>query len=109
MHIFCNVYKFSYSSIFSFFFVQKMVYGLRLNSGVIGSISSDFERSKVLQIPSSVENHSSVHPFYSFFFLQKVVQSLLVHRLQYVSMFEPNPLVGRRLRATVRRYMNVRI
>ncbi|WKY11504.1 hypothetical protein Q1695_003233 [Nippostrongylus brasiliensis] len=36
----------------------------------------------------------------------KVVQSLLVHRLQYVSMFEPNPLVGRRLRATVRRYMN---
>lgn len=39
----------------------------------------------------------------------KVVQSLLVHRLQYVSMFEPNPLVGRRLRATVRRYMNASI
>ncbi|VDL71258.1 unnamed protein product [Nippostrongylus brasiliensis] len=38
--------------------------------------------------------------------IPKVVQSLLVHRLQYVSMFEPNPLVGRRLRATVRRYMN---
>ncbi|KAK6052911.1 hypothetical protein COOONC_09584 [Cooperia oncophora] len=38
--------------------------------------------------------------------ISKVVQSLLVHRLQYVSMFEPNPLVGRRLRATVRRYMN---
>ncbi|CAJ0591254.1 unnamed protein product [Cylicocyclus nassatus] len=36
----------------------------------------------------------------------RVVQNLLVHRLQYVSMFEPNPLVGRRLRATVRRYMS---
>ncbi|EYB81353.1 hypothetical protein Y032_0386g440 [Ancylostoma ceylanicum] len=36
----------------------------------------------------------------------KAIQNLLVHRLQYVSMFEPNPLVGRRLRATVRRYMN---
>ncbi|ETN81970.1 hypothetical protein NECAME_08272 [Necator americanus] len=37
---------------------------------------------------------------------QRVIQNLLVHRLQYVSMFEPNPLIGRRLRATVRRYMN---
>ncbi|KAL6741060.1 hypothetical protein Aduo_014364 [Ancylostoma duodenale] len=36
----------------------------------------------------------------------RAIQNLLVHRLQYVSMFEPNPLVGRRLRATVRRYMN---
>uniref|UniRef100_A0A0K0CV83 VHL domain-containing protein n=1 Tax=Angiostrongylus cantonensis TaxID=6313 RepID=A0A0K0CV83_ANGCA len=36
----------------------------------------------------------------------KVVQNLLVHRLQYVSIFEPNPLVGKRLRATVRRYMS---
>ncbi|KJH50157.1 3-hydroxyacyl-CoA dehydrogenase, NAD binding domain protein [Dictyocaulus viviparus] len=39
--------------------------------------------------------------------LIKEVQNLLVHRLQYVSMFEPNPLVGRRLRATIQRYMNV--
>ncbi|VDM81367.1 unnamed protein product [Strongylus vulgaris] len=38
--------------------------------------------------------------------ITRVIQNLLVHRLQYVSMFEPNPLVGRRLRATVRRYMN---
>lgn len=36
----------------------------------------------------------------------KVVQNLLVHRLQYVSIYEPNPLVGSRLRATIQRYMS---
>ncbi|VDM55349.1 unnamed protein product [Angiostrongylus costaricensis] len=36
----------------------------------------------------------------------KTVQNLLVHRLQYVSIYEPNPLVGKLLRATVRSYMS---
>ncbi|KJH50156.1 hypothetical protein DICVIV_03719 [Dictyocaulus viviparus] len=38
--------------------------------------------------------------------IPKEIRNLLVHRLQYVSIFEPNPLLGRLLRGTIQRYLN---